>query len=127
MSAGLVAYALGALAVAAPAVAGASSGETDAVVSWAVTGVIGGAAAIAVMMASWLLQSHLALIREFDAFKGEVRSQYVSTPALEKAFASMLAPLAKELEACVRAQDRQGRLLTRMAAKMHVPTVDDED
>ena len=104
--------------------------STDEIVFWALLSIVGGATAIGVAIIGWLLLSFLTHVRNFDAFVGEVRSQYVSTTVLEKALESALAPLAKEIEACVRAQMRQGRLLDRIASKLHihVPAVDtDED
>lgn len=101
--------------------------STDEIVYWALLGIVGGAASLAMIVAGWLLQSHLALIREFDQFKGKVNAEFETTEGVKERVADMLAPIVTELRACVALQRRQGRLLDKMAAKMHIPAVDEDD
>jgi hypothetical protein len=101
--------------------------STDEIVYWALLGIVGGAATVALMVAGWLLQSHLALIREFDQFKGRTEADFATPGEVKERVAEMLAPIVTELRACVALQRRQGKLLDRMALKMHIPAVDEDD
>lgn len=100
---------------------------TDEIVYWALLGIVGGAASVAIMALIWLFQSFFAHIREFDQFKGQVGADFATPDDVKESVASALAPIASELRACVALQRRQGRLLDKMALKMHIPAVDDDD
>lgn len=99
---------------------------TDQIVYWALLGIVGGAATVALGVASWLLRSHLSLIREFDQFKGRADADFATPQDVKEAVAAALAPLVKEIDGYAKLQRQQGRLLERMAARMHIPAVDDE-
>lgn len=101
--------------------------SSDQIVYWALLGIVGGAAGVALAVAGWLLMSHLALIREFDQFKGQASADFATPEDVKEAVAAALAPLSKELEGYAKAQRLQGRLLERIALKMHVPAVDVDD
>lgn len=94
--------------------------NAESVVYWAVTGIVGGAAGIAIMIAAWLLKSHLALVREFDQFKGHVSSTYVTEPKVKDAVTQALKPLEKEVERLIAETTKVGNLLHELAADRHI-------
>lgn len=94
--------------------------EADAIVYWAVTGVVGGAAGVALVIASWQIKSHLALVREVDQFKGEVRSTYVTGPAVREAVASAIKPLERDVERLIDQSRQVGDMLRELAAERHI-------
>jgi hypothetical protein len=94
--------------------------QADAIVYWAITGIVGGAAGIAILIAAWLLKSHLALVREFDQFKGHVSSTYVTEPKVKDAVVQALKPLEKEVERLIAETNKVGALLQELAADRHI-------
>lgn len=92
----------------------------DSIVFWAVTAIVGGAAAVAILIAGWQLKSHLALVREFDQFKGVVSSTYATTPAVKEAVASAIRPLEREVERLIAQSAQVGEFLRELAAERHI-------
>ncbi len=94
--------------------------STDSLVYWAVTAIVGGAAGIAIMIAAWQLKSHLALVREFDQFKGEVRSTYATPSSVKEAVTAAIRPLEREVERLIAQSQQVGELLRELAAERHI-------
>lgn len=94
--------------------------NADSLVYWAVTGILGSAAGISIMIAAWQLKSHLALVREFDQFKGFVASNYATGPSVKEAVASAIKPLEKEVERLISQSQQIGEFLRELAAERHV-------
>jgi hypothetical protein len=97
--------------------------SADELVYWAVTGVIGGAAAVSIMIAAWLLKGHLSLLREFDQFKGEVRSTYATPHTVKEAVASAIKPLEREVERLIAHSEHIGEFLRELAQQTHINPV----
>jgi hypothetical protein len=95
----------------------------DELVYWAVTGVVGGAAGISIMIAAWLLKGHLSLLREFDQFKGEVRSTYATPHTVKEAVASAIKPLEREVERLIAHSEHIGDFLRELAQQTHINPV----
>lgn len=94
--------------------------SVDSLVYWAVTGIVGGAAGVAILIAAWLLKSHLSLVREFDQFKGFVGSNYATVPSMKEAVAAAIKPLEKEVERLISQSEQIGEFLRELAADRHV-------
>ena len=97
--------------------------NAEEIVYWAVTGIIGGAAGIAIMIAAWLMKGHLALIREFDTFKGEVRSTYATPGTVKEAVSSAIKPLEREVDRLIDQSKQIGGFLEELAKQTHISPV----
>jgi len=97
--------------------------NAESIVYWAVTGIVGGAAGIAIMIAAWLLKGHLSLLREFDQFKGEVRSTYATPHTVKEAVASAIKPLEREVERLIAQSAQIGGFLEELARQTHINPV----
>ena len=93
---------------------------------WAtLTGALGLITLLVSGISAWLLRSHLALQREFDQWRGEVKATFSTPEDVKDAVTSALAPLWREIEAQGRRLDHQGRIIEAIARQMHIPAVHD--
>ena len=92
----------------------------DGIVYWAITGIVGGAAGVALMIATWQIKSHLALVRELDQFKGEARSTFVTGQGVRDAVAIAIKPLERDVERLIDQSRQVGELLRELAAERHI-------